>query len=100
MDKIRDKVLTKNLEEELNILPEHGRYTVNLGYDFATNSKHPDKIFVIYKRYFYKNHSIQDVRYCVMAFDSKTGDEIQGFQDSPACYDGFYNEADFVAHIV
>lgn len=100
LDKVRNKVVEFYLKEQSKELPEHGSYSVNIGYDLATNSKHPDKIFVVYKKYFYKNHSIQDIRYCVMAFDAKTGNEIEGFQGSPACYDGFYNEAEFVSHII
>jgi hypothetical protein len=100
LEKIKDFIFQKNLSENMQEIPEHGRYTINMGYDLATNSKYPDMIFVLYKSYSYKNHSILNLRWCVHAFDVNTGEEIKGFEKSNKCYDGFYNESQLVQELI
>ena len=100
MKKIRDFVYDKSLQDNLKQIPDKGTYAINLGYDIAINTKYPDMIFVIYKQYSYKNHSITNIRWCVYAFDKKTGELVPNFQDSPKCYDGFYSESELIEQLV
>ena len=99
-ESIEDFVLEKNMEESLKELPGAGIYNVESQYQFATNDKFKNNIFVVSQIIEFKGKSISDKRFGIYAFDANTGEQITSFEKDGKCYYGFFEDLKIIERII
>ncbi len=99
-DSIFDFIVQRNLKNSSEELRSKGKFTIESQYELAINPKIKKYVFVVSEKIVYHNHSIEDKRYGVYAFDVKKGNYIKDFEEKGGCYIGFFNDLKIVEKII
>lgn len=99
-ENILEFIIKKNFDETLKELPEKGRYSVECDYQLATNDKYPKHIFVVSTKMKYYNHSLDEKKYGLYAFNSDNGHYEPNFEDEQGYYNGFFTDLNVIERII